>query len=198
MNEILEIEVDGETEEHHGREGVDRPPAFGLPVALALAGALVLAVLMTVVVPSLMPDDDRPPAAMDPATGRAPEAQAPSQDEDLVRLDPVDAAKAALDAWAAFAVTGDLTLLDGTFDPAGPQYQLLQREAGDLLAPSPRGPLYEVELSDVSVDQSTRSEAVVSATVEWTKPGEADQSFRWDLVLRKDGGDRWLLWTVGL
>lgn len=195
MNEILEIEIDGETEKHHGSERAGRAPAWGLPVAVALAGALVLAVLMTVVVPGLT-DGRNTPAPMDPASGRAPEAQAPPQDEDLVSLDPIDAADAALDAWARFAVTGDLTLLDGTFDPNGPQYELLETEAGNRSTSTPDAIPYEIEFSNVSVDESKDLETVVGATLRWTRSGETEQSFGWDLVLRLGSGDRWLLWTV--
>ena len=118
-----------------------------------------------------------------------PTTAAPAAEAEVV------AAESALAAWGEFAVTGDLALLDGVFDPAGPQYQEAEAEAPERQADDLGPPLYVFTLEDPEVIQVNDNHALVDAAVTMARPGEDDQQFTWRLHLtRRDG--TWLLWTV--
>ena len=110
---------------------------------------------------------------------------------------PVElAARAALDAWARFASTGDLDQLRDTFDPAGPQLARLTSEAPALRSRPLTDDPYTFSATVLSVGAGpNRDEQLVAADVVVSRPGETDQRFAWELVLRRSGGS-WLLWTV--
>lgn len=99
-----------------------------------------------------------------------------------------------LDAWGAFAVTGDLTLLDGLVSPDGPRMCTFQEEARALQADPPGPPDYRVTAGPGRVRIFT-PEAITDRTVSFTRPGEADQVFAWRLIFRLEAG-RWKLWSV--
>ena len=191
MSEGLVVEVDGQIDDRSVVEidAGDRP--WRLLTALVVVGLLLLAVLVTVLVP-----------AVARTTGKQQGEGAPTLDR---RDGPsvatahthawIKAAAAALAGWGRFAATGDVDAIAQTFDPSGPQYRVLVAEAKDLAA-RPAGTLYEVTMEHPSAVSTTTDEAVVSADVRWRRPGAPDQAYRWSLVLRRDDADAWRLWTV--
>jgi hypothetical protein len=100
----------------------------------------------------------------------------------------VTASEAALEAWAEFASTGDLSAVEGHFDPAGPQYRQLEAEAS---GPTWARGRYRFRLSDPVVIGPGR----VAATVTVEGPGNAIESYRWEIELR-GGAVGWQIWSV--
>ncbi|HUP70360.1 MAG TPA: hypothetical protein VM142_11160 [Acidimicrobiales bacterium] len=187
MSEVLEIEIDGEIDDgiSEGFESERRSPQWGLPAAIAVAGVLLLAVLVVVVMPAITNPWERQQPPMPAKTAAPPKAAA-----------PVESAQGALAAWGRFAVSGDLKQLDGWLVPDGPQYRSLAREAAELAARPPAPPAYEVRLTDPTVMSVTGTRATLRGDVTWTRGGEVDQRYQWEIVLRRAPRGRWLLWTV--
>jgi hypothetical protein len=103
----------------------------------------------------------------------------------------------ALADWGRFGVTGDLRTLKDSFWANGPQYKLLAKEAEKH--PKPIGPpAYTVKMTDVQVINARADERVLRGKVSFTRPGEAPQTYNWDVWMRRDdaSGGRWRLWTV--
>lgn len=98
-----------------------------------------------------------------------------------------EAAAAALDAWAGFANTGDLGEVSDFFATNGPQFERLRTEAAMIQT----GESYVFELTNAELVE----EGVVRGIVTVSRNGEADQVFRWDIEMVRDGG-LWKLWTV--
>ncbi len=95
---------------------------------------------------------------------------------------------AALLAWGRFAGSGDLADVDSFFDHGGPQWAVLQGEAGSSAVP------FEAELVEHSLELTDRT-AVVTGTVTFFA-GDESQSTDWQIELRSDGQGRWLIWSV--
>lgn len=195
MSEVLDIEVDGEIEDRAGQDAGGRSAQWGLPVAIALAGSLLLAVMVLVLLPAMTGSEDSTgPAAKPGAQPPAVPVAAPP----APTATPVDAriaaAQAALGEWGAFVADGDLERLKPWFAEEGPQYQQLAGEAPGLVG-NP-GPSYMVTTEDEAVTATGEAEAVVTAHVIWRRPAEEDQEYGWEVVLRRADNDRWLLWTV--
>jgi hypothetical protein len=102
--------------------------------------------------------------------------------------DQVAASEAALRAWAEFASTGDLSSVDGHFDPAGPQYRQLEVEASN---PTWARGRYRFRLSDPVV----AAPRLVTGTVTMEGPGGVIERYRWEIELRA-GADGWRIWSV--
>jgi hypothetical protein len=102
----------------------------------------------------------------------------------------------ALADWGRFAVTKDLGVLKDSFWPNGPQYKQLAQEAKRQKPLGP--PPYQLTMSGVRVLTPRPDQRVLRGQVRVTRPGEQQQDYRWDVVLRRDpkSGDRWRLWTV--
>ena len=157
----------------------DPPPPSGRPrlaVAVVVVLGLVVAYMLTV--------------------GRP--GSTPARPERLAPAGPEQAAKAALEAWARFASTGDVAVLRDSFDPTGPQFTRLRAEAPQVATRSTSGAPYTFSAATLGTSQGTDpDEQLVGADVVASRPGEADQRFAWELVLRRAGANRpWLLWTV--
>jgi len=196
MTEVISVEVDGEVEDGGRFSPEDRrPPRWGLPAAIAVAGVLLLAVLVMVVLPALTGAGNKPDNeaegrrdAAETAQGRAPEAGP---------VDPrIDSAAKALAAWGQFAATGDLAALEGFFDKEGPQYRALKHEAASLAGASPGERPYRVTLSNPAVTSADTRQIAVAGSVVWSRQPEVDQAFAWQIVLRTSPEGRWVLWTV--
>ena len=100
----------------------------------------------------------------------------------------LNAAQASLDAWGVFAASGDLSVLETTFDKEGPQYQQLMREAGAI---DPFDGTYIVTLVDSTVALSGDS-ATVSGRVGFGLNEPATEMFFWNIFMVKEDG-RWVL-----
>jgi hypothetical protein len=181
MTNTIDVEVDGVIEDRP----TGRTPAWGFPAAIAIVSILALVLIMRAVAPGLRPGTT-------PAREPAP---APAQ---TAIADPTNAriaaARDALVAWGRFATTGDLSVVDGRFDPNGPQYRKFVEEqrsgtAGDQ-AP------HLVMVSDATVISDDGHEAVVALTAHWTPYHQGAGDFAWDVVLRSDMSGRWHVWTV--
>jgi hypothetical protein len=103
----------------------------------------------------------------------------------------ITAAQDALDAWARFASTGDLAVLDGFLDPAGPQYAQLVGEASTIGSGEA---MYTFALENPTAVMRDGF-PVVSGTVMISRDKEIVDEVVWDLHLI-EGGTGWLLWTV--
>jgi hypothetical protein len=197
MSEVLDIEVDGEIEDRAGQDAGGRSAQWGLPVAIALAGSLLLAVMVLVLLPAMTGSEGRTGPAAKP--GAQPPA-APATVPPAPSVIPVDArisaARVALAAWGEFVADGDLERLKPWFAEDGPQYRQLAEEAGGLAATEGDSGSYEVMLREASVVHQGQDEAVVGGKVTWARPLETGQEYAWEVVLRRAEGNRWLLWTV--
>ena len=155
------------------------PPRWRRRAAVAVVGLLLLAV-------GYMLSAGSPRGGGVPPTTEAPPVESPVE----------KAVRAALDAWAKFASTGDLGPVRATFDPAGPQLARLNSEAAGVKARPAGGGPYTFSAKVFGVGSGRdRDEQLVTADVVVTRSGEADQRFTWELVMRHTDG-RWLLWTV--
>jgi Calcineurin-like phosphoesterase len=111
----------------------------------------------------------------------------------------LEAGRGALTAWGRFAVTNQLGTLHGSFWPNGPQYQQLAREAKLRRGTKALGPpAYRFTLTRVRVLAPSPQHRILRGRVRVTRPGEASQSYGWDVWMRHGGasGDRWRLWSV--
>jgi Calcineurin-like phosphoesterase len=154
-----------------------RPLLVGLPLVAAL----------TLVSLALGGRDDVPAPAHRIPAGPTAEQQA------------LDAGRRALVAWGRFAVTNQLGTLRGWFWPNGPQYRQLAREAKLRRGTRALGPpAYRFTLTRVRVLAPSPRQRVLRGRVRVTRPGEASQSYGWDVWMRRGGtsGDRWRLWSV--
>ena len=98
------------------------------------------------------------------------------------------AVTAALEAWGSFAESGDLTDIDSFFDHAGPQWAVLEGEAGTAGVP------FEASLFERSLEFTERT-AIMTGTVTFVA-GDESQSSDWEIELRTDDQGRWLIWSV--
>lgn len=199
----MSIEVDGEP----GGPQLARTrvrPAWGMPAAVLVVGALVLGVGWTVLHSGGASSTASPPAVSTPTTGLqapvmtdgalvagGPSTTAPAAPAADLH-DPVGATRAALAAWGEFAVTGDLSRVRLTFAAGGPQLSQLEQEAKRIRPTDPAD--YRVSLTDATVE-AAGGVATVTGTVVWARPGEADQVYRWAIELHEVGG-AWRLFTV--
>lgn len=110
-----------------------------------------------------------------------------SADDTTVAGGEIEAATAAVEAWGAFAATGDIGLVDGWFAVDGPQYAQLQSEADSILP----GGVYDFALTDALVVEP----GLVRATVTITGGNGESQTYLWDIELI-DQDNRWKVWTV--
>jgi hypothetical protein len=169
-----DVDVDDELDPTVPAAGAMPPWRRRVGVGLVLLLALGVAYVLSAVRPSTSPS--RPPANLEPPVERA--------------------ARAALDAWARFASTGDLDALAVSFDPAGPQMARLRWEAASM--PGRLDPSYAFSLRGLSASTGrNQDEQVVRVDVVLSRSVEADQVFAWELVMRRAGRESpWLLWTV--
>lgn len=197
MSEVLDIEVDGEIDRTGGRDTTGRPPQWGLPVAIAVSGSLLLAVLVLVVFPAMTGSNASPDRAVNPVA-QPPAVPAPVPPASTST--PVDAriaaAQAALAAWGEFVAHGDLERLKPWFAEDGPQYRQLAGEADALTAIEGGSGSYMVMLRDAAIVHASADEVVVGGRVSWSRPPETGQDYAWEVVLRPVGNDGWQLWTV--
>lgn len=102
----------------------------------------------------------------------------------------------ALADWGRFAVSKDLGVVKESFWSNGPQYKELATEArqGKALGP----PAYQITMSGARVLPRSGNERVLRGKVQVTRPGEVEQNYEWDVLMRRDdkAGGRWRLWTV--
>ena len=203
MGDVVSLEVDGNPVGPQLERSRTRP-AWGMPAAVLLVGALVLGVGW-----SLIRGGDAPSSATNPAvTTPTTQRQAPSTSDaplvvggapttapaaPVIGLGPVEAARAALTAWGEFASSGDLSLVRATFAADGPQLRQLEQESARV-EPGAAGGDYRVALTETTADVGGIT-ATVIGTVTWSRASEADQIYRWAIELRFVD-DAWRLFTV--
>ena len=111
--------------------------------------------------------------------------------------DVLAAADAALSDWGRFGVSGDLSVVAPVFDQSGPQFARLRQEAASIAARAPGTPAYTFVMANPQVlPGANAGERIVRTQIVASRPGEKDQRFQWDLVLRNGTEKQWLLWTV--
>ena len=178
MTPVLDVGFDGTHIEEADRLR-EASVSWRLAVAATVSAGLAVAVLVWVVVPKL---------------ARAPQSQQPTDITERTTSEAiVDAASGALRAWGRFASTGCLSQLEPWFDREGPQYRQLVVESISSVVVD--GPAYQVGFHDGVVEQRETTSAVVAATVEWHRTGEATQRYRWEIALRGEDG-AWQVWSV--
>lgn len=211
MGDVVSVEVDGEPGEPRFDTGRSRP-AWGMPVAIVVVGALVLGIGWTALRPAggstaSAPSVSTPTTARTaPASTEAPLVQGgasttiPAPTSTVVPAtdmhDPVEAARAALAAWGDFAVSGDLTRVRLVFSPDGPQLTQLEEEATRITPPADSSvPGYLVTLTDPRAEVASDT-VTVTGTVVWSRAAEADQTYRWAIELHQIADGTWRLFTV--
>ncbi len=149
-------------------------------------GAILVVVALALAVARSLGGGGAVPTSTEPASTAAPTT--------VVVAPPAEAAAwAALEDWARFATTGDLDALRDTFDAGGPQFAQL---AGEEISPV-AGPPYRFDATIGPTSAGSRvGEQVVMADVVVSRPGEADQRFSWEVVMRQGADQSWRLWTV--
>lgn len=215
MGDVVSIEVDGEPGEPRFDTGGGRPK-WGMPVAIAVVGVLVLGVGWTVLrsggassASSAAPIVATPttsvrethtstesPLVRGGASTTIPAAPTTTTVPAPDMHDPVGATRTALTAWGDFAITGDLTRVRLLFSAGGPQLNQLEDEAARITRPadpSVRGYLVTLSEPSTSVHATT---ATVTGMVVWTHPDEPDQTYRWAIEMHKADDGTWRLFTV--
>ena len=99
----------------------------------------------------------------------------------------IEAASAAIDAWAAFATSGDIESLSGWFADDGPQFSQLQSEVGSIVP----GGDYDFALTEAEVVEP----GLVRGSVTVTGASGPTQTYRWDIELIRQN-NHWKVWTV--
>ena len=165
----------------------DFAPPRNPPPWRAALGMVVLVALGAVGIRAVFLGPPSPRSAPSATTRSAPAA---------VIHPAVIVAREALDAWAAFGTSGDVEVLRNRFDPAGPQYRLLESEAAAIRARRPGPPPYSFVMEDPAVLDVRDDERVVRGPVVASRRGEGDQRFAWDVVLRRGPKGDWRVWTV--
>jgi hypothetical protein len=160
----------------------------------------VVVVLVGILVLLLSSSKPQPPATSSASNGPVGSQTAPTPTSvppvapDAATL--IAATQQALHAWAAFATTGDLRVVQPCFWPDGPQYHEFQREAAQRGGMAPDGPSYSYQLSGLSV-QAAAAQPTVRGTVTVRRPGSRPASFTWEFFLRYDQASRrWRVWMV--
>ena len=120
-------------------------------------------------------------------------APAPLPDADA---DITQAVHEALEAWARFALSGDLQELAGHFHPDGPQYAQLRTEASGMHHLGDADSPYRFDIHRVTVQSRTRSHATALVDTSLSRQGEATRRYQWLIKVRLYGDDGWVVWTV--
>ena len=106
----------------------------------------------------------------------------------------VDAVRQALDEWAEFASTGDITAIVTGFALEGPQRRQLEGESAAIENPGDLEP-FRFTVRELRLRSLEAESATVWARVEAARSGFESQIFTWDFdLIRSDG--RWQVWTV--
>jgi hypothetical protein len=108
----------------------------------------------------------------------------------------IQAIHAALDAWARFAVFGDLDVLRGHFHPDGPQYAQLRTEVDSIRQMGDAGPPYRFHVDQATLHEISRRAATVVVDATLSRSGELDRSYYWAIELRHFPDHGWMVWTV--
>ncbi len=107
-----------------------------------------------------------------------------------VSSDEVRAAvSAALRAWGTFAESGDLADVDPFFDQSGPQWAVLEEEAGSV------GTSFAAVIEEESLVVDGQSVTFL-AHVTLVADGSENLSVEWEFELRMANDGRWLIWSV--
>lgn len=164
-------------------------PALTAPrarLALGVAALIVAAGWLAIdVATAPSPAAGKGPAVLPAAaTSPTPTTAAPRVEEDVVR-----AAAVALEDWASFAGSGDLTDVEETLHTAGPQYRQLAAETATAAG------TYRFDLGDHPQVALDGGHARVLTAVAFTTPA-AVKTYDWELEMRRDAEGGWRLWTV--
>lgn len=95
----------------------------------------------------------------------------------------------ALAAWGVFAGSGDLADVEGFFDPHGPQWSMLEEEAGSVGTP------FVAEVEEASLVFDGRF-AVFRASVTLMAERFESRGADWAIELRPGLDGRWLIWSI--
>jgi hypothetical protein len=176
--EVIDIRPVG-GDRHDGGFEADDAPAPGRRVVLVALAAVVAVFAVAYLALGRGGHSQSAPSGAAPAGAKA---------------QVVGVASGALEAWGRFAVSGRLEELTPYFDPDGPQFAQFRREAADLVAHPTGPPEYHFAMSGATAERKG-DDWVVRGPVLVSRPGEADQHFIWELVVRQKGVV-WAVWTV--
>ncbi len=177
MPEVIDIRPAGGDRDDEFE--ADDPPEQGRRVVLVALAAVVAVFAVAYLALGRSGNGQSTPSGAAPAGAKA---------------QVVGVASGALQAWGRFAVSGRLEELTPYFDPDGPQFAQFRREAADLAAHPTGPPEYRFAMSDATAERKG-DDWLVRGPVVVSRPGEADQRFTWELVVRQKG-EGWAVWTV--
>lgn len=116
---------------------------------------------------------------------------------ELVESDPrVVAVSNALSVWGKYAVSGDVSLLEGEFDTSGEQYKLLVGQSADLQAKDVRAPATVTLENPQQIKADDTRQAGVRGVSVWSYEGAATKCFVWDFVLSAQSDGGWKVLTI--
>ena len=167
----------------------------GIVADTSVAGAAEVPVTTVPLPPDPTTPTAAPPTTESITTSPPIVGTVPPPPTDVTLAGVLPAVERAFAAWGEFAVTGDLDLVESTFDWDGPQYTQLRGEAPALSAEPLGPPPYVFTVIDPRLRRPDPDRAVVVGDVTLDRPGEPTQTFRWRIVMRWAAGE-WLLWTV--
>lgn len=186
MPEVMSIEVDEEFDPRppqtpFGLRGPEGQLNIPLIAGIAIAILLILALIFVVIKPF------GGKATVAPSTWK------PNNPTKNVKSLPVYAAdsqmvvsiQASMEDWAEFYTTGDLEILQNSFDLAGPQYAAIVKEQPKVAATPDPGDPAVIDLSTVREVTQKDKLYTVRTTVTWTKPGGSPNVFKWDIIMKR-------------
>lgn len=180
MPEVIDIRPAGDGRHDDDEVLDDERPAPGRRVAVAAVAAVVVVFAVAYLVLGRGGHGQLGPGGA--AGTKAAKAQV------------VTVASDALEAWGRFSVSGRLDDVAPYFDPDGPQFAQFRKEAPDITARPAGPPEYRFAMSEAAAERKG-NDWIVRGPVVVSRPSEADQRFRWELVMRQKG-ETWRVWTV--
>ena len=200
MPEVMSIEVDEEFDprppaQPFGFKGPDGEWNWVFVGGVAAAVVLVLALIFVVANPFGSDKKQEAVPTWEP-TDPLKDAQVLPNYSNSDK--PVEDLQNALDSWALFYTTGDITDVEDTFDLAGKQYALLLngdpenaiKSAAEIkaevepLAISPEPA--KVELGLVANAGKKGDIFTLRASITWTQPGSDPSIYQWDIKMKQD------------
>ncbi len=198
MPEVMHIEVDEDFDPRpkeapfslRDPEGNPNWPIIG---GIALAIVLVLAIIIVLVNPFGSKEEVVQRSEWTPSD--------PTIAVNFLDTYPVDdpmvkSIQDSFDALAEFLATGDIEVVQSTFDLAGRQYALLVEEQPKIAAnPDTEGPAV-VRLGPVGKVSQVDNTFVVRVVIRWTIPGKEGQDLEYDLTMLRENNNTYLLSVI--
>lgn len=215
MPEVLSIEVDEEFDPRPPAQpfGIKGPDgSWNIGFIAGIAAAVVLVIALVVVVANPFASEEKK-AAVKTWTPTDPLKDA-QVIPNYTLADPIfQDLQTALEDWAKFYTTGDISDIENSFDLAGKQYALLlngtpaaegspaiksaaeiKAEVEALATPPEEA---KIELGIVANAGKQDNLYTMRADITWTQPGGTSETYKWDIKMKKDlNSGTYLLSTI--